>query len=69
MCVVSGAHIDLFRHTVRLHGRQQLHDGDNLQAQHGDDVVALKWEESKSIQADADVQAEASGLDVTGTAM
>lgn len=46
---VSAAHLDVFRHTVGLHGRQQLHDGDNLQAQHGDDVVALKREESEWI--------------------
>lgn len=64
---MSVAHIDVFRHTVRLHGRQQLHDGDNLQAQHGDDVVALKCEENKSMQADTDAQAEVSALDVTGT--
>lgn len=66
---MSVAHIDVFWHTVRLHGRQQLHDGDNLQAQHGDDVVALKCEESKSIQADTGAWAEVSGLDVAATAI
>lgn len=63
---MSVAHVYVFRHTVRLHGRQQVHDGDNLQAQHGDDVVALKCEESKQIQVDTDAWVEVSGLDITG---
>lgn len=45
---MSVAHIDVFRRAVCLHGRQQLHDGDDLQAQHRDDVVALTDEERKA---------------------
>lgn len=66
---MSVTHVDVFRHAVGLHGRQQLHDGDDLQAQHGDDVVALKGEESKSVSADSDTHAEVSGSDLTGTAI
>lgn len=49
---VCAAHIYVFWNTVGLHGRQQLHDGDNLQAQHWNDVVALNTEEMRKLLFD-----------------
>lgn len=47
------AHIYVFWHAVCLHRSQQFHDGDDLQAQHRDDVVALKLDKSGSLSVNS----------------